>query len=64
MQNAQKDKVYKLTWFDKQNEIRNGVLKTYDPTIPIYIDASYITTILSLFVDTKIYKLKAFILKS
>ena len=58
---CKKIKSIKLTWFDKQNEIRNGVLKTYDPTIPIYIDCMHhITTILSLFVDTKILQVKSF----
>ena len=47
-------KFIKLTWLDKQNEVKNGILKTYDPTIPIYIDCMHhIVTILSLFVDIK-----------
>ena len=46
-----KFKSIELTWFDKQNEIRNGQVKTYDPTVPIYIDCMHhICSILSLFI--------------
>lgn len=57
----QKYKSIELTWFDKQNEIRNGQVKTYDPTVPIYIDCMHhICSILSLFTKIKIFNIEDF----
>ena len=57
----QKYKSIELTWFDKQNEIRNGQVKNYDPTVPIYIDCMHhICSILSLFTKIRFFKIEDF----
>ena len=58
---SQKYKSIEFTWFDKQNEIRNGEAKTYDPTVPIYIDCMHhICSILSLFTKIKLFNIEDF----
>ena len=39
---------------DKKNEIKDGIVKAYDPTVPVYIDCMHhVCTILSKFISLK-----------